>query len=171
MLFLLGDSPPKTEYRDDVDWTETCKPAVQKDIVINTIQMGNNPSTTPIWKEIANRMSGQFLAVDQRASDVAIETPFDKEIGELADKLDASRIYYGSEEEQKEQSLRKEKAVASSAKSGSAAKARRGSFSRQSAKRAGGQTTFTRHSWVDVIVDRRGEKGPTPSGGKSPAVA
>src|SRR5512145_778486 len=86
VVFLVGDSPPRTDYQDDVDWEVTCKLAAEKDIVINTIQMGSTPSTTPIWKAIAQCASGQFLRVDQMASDVAIETPFDKEIAELADK-------------------------------------------------------------------------------------
>lgn len=38
VIFLVGDSPPHMDYPDDVKYQRTCREAVEKDLVINTIQ-------------------------------------------------------------------------------------------------------------------------------------
>ncbi len=39
-VFLVGDCPPHMDYRDDVKYPDTCREAVKRLIVINTVQCG-----------------------------------------------------------------------------------------------------------------------------------
>src|SRR4051794_23493131 len=38
IIFLVGDAPPHMDYADDVKYPETCKKAVAKGLIINTVQ-------------------------------------------------------------------------------------------------------------------------------------
>ena len=42
-IFLVGDYEPHMDYKNDVPYYESCKIAKSKDIVLNTILMGQNP--------------------------------------------------------------------------------------------------------------------------------
>lgn len=128
VAFLVGDCPPHMDYPNDVKYPVTCSLAVKKGIIINTIQMGNDPSTTPIWKEIAGITSGQYIKVDQQASDLAVATPYDEKIAALTDSLDNARIYYGSHEEQVYQHSRMVKSSAMKSSMSTELKAKRGVY-------------------------------------------
>src|ERR1700730_7213222 len=52
MIFLVGDAPPHMDYADDVKYPDTCKLAVARDIIINTVQCGNHAETRKYWQEI-----------------------------------------------------------------------------------------------------------------------
>ena len=96
VIFLVGDAPPHMDYQDDVKYPQTCKMAVKKDIVINTIQCGSIHETEPIWKEIAQRGYGAYLRLSQSGSEVVIKTPYDDGISHCMRTIDETRIYYGS---------------------------------------------------------------------------
>lgn len=98
VVFLVGDAPPHMDYQDDVKYPNTISAALQKDIVINSIQCGNHGITTPQWQQIALLGQGRFFQVEQAGSAVAITTPFDKKLAELSAKLDDTRVYYGDRE-------------------------------------------------------------------------
>jgi Mg-chelatase subunit ChlD len=98
-VFLVGDCPPHMDYRNDVKYPVSCSLAKQKDIVLNTILMGNNQSAMRVWKEIAVCNQGSYTQVDMNANDIVVNTPYDSVIADLSDKLDDTRIYYGNEEE------------------------------------------------------------------------
>lgn len=98
VVFLVGDAPPHMDYQNDVSYPETCKLALKKDIIINTIQCGNIRETTLIWREIAQRGGGEFLQLAQSGSEVVIHCPHDAEIARLMRVIDGTRIYYGSYE-------------------------------------------------------------------------
>ena len=102
VIFLVGDAPPHMDYQDDVKYPDTCKTAVEKHIIINTIQCGNEPSCTPIWRDIAVKSEGEFVQVAQTGNVVAVPTPFDKEIAAETAKLNATIIVYGSTRQQVE---------------------------------------------------------------------
>src|SRR5213595_1223853 len=55
IIFLVGDAPPHMDYTDDVKYPVTCKAAVEKGIIINTVQCGNDPDCTKIWKDIGEK--------------------------------------------------------------------------------------------------------------------
>jgi len=97
VVFLVGDAPPHMDYPNDVKYPKTCKIAIKKDIIINTIQCGNLAETTPIWKDIAKRANGEFLQLSQSGSEIVIKCPQDTEISRLMNIIDNTRIYYGTE--------------------------------------------------------------------------
>ena len=97
-VFLVGDFPPHMDYQDDVKYHETCKIAKERDITINAVQMGLEPSTTPIWKEIASLTNGEYFQVDANANGYTVNTPFDDDLIELSRQLEDTRIYYGDKE-------------------------------------------------------------------------
>ena len=95
LIFLVGDAPPRMDFQDDVKYPEVCQMAVKKDLIINTIQCGNMPETTPIWNEIANKAEGEYAAILQDGGTVAIATPYDAEISTVNTALAGTVIGYG----------------------------------------------------------------------------
>ena len=100
VVFLVGDAPPHMDYQDEASYPEIVAAAAGKGIVINTIQCGNFPMTAGPWTQIASLGHGKFFQVEQAGSAVAMTTPFDAELASLSARLDATRLYFGSEEEQ-----------------------------------------------------------------------
>jgi hypothetical protein len=84
------------DYKNDVPYYISCKIAKQKDIVLNTILMGNNAVAKKIWEEIAICNDGAYVNVNMNVNDIAIATPHDSVIAILNDKLDDYKYYYGS---------------------------------------------------------------------------
>jgi Mg-chelatase subunit ChlD len=95
IIFLVGDAPPHMDYKDDVKYPETCKKAVEKGIIINTVQCGNDPECTKHWKEICQKAEGTFVQIPQEGGVVAIETPYDKRLGEINKELAKGTLVYG----------------------------------------------------------------------------
>jgi Mg-chelatase subunit ChlD len=105
VVFLVGDAPPHMDY-NEVRYPEIVASAIEKGIVINTIQCGDIPTTVAPWTQIASLAQGSFFQVEQAGGAVAYSSPFDDKIAELSAKLDDTRLYYGTEEE-KERMLQK----------------------------------------------------------------
>ncbi|PSL23370.1 vWA domain-containing protein [Chitinophaga ginsengisoli] len=116
-VFLVGDRPPHMDYQDDIKYPVSCGLAKQKDIVLNTILMGNDSKAMRIWREIALCNQGSYAQVGMDANDIAVNTPYDTAIADLSDRLDDTRIYYGSV---KEKSVAYEKVANSKMIAGSA---------------------------------------------------
>lgn len=98
IIFLVGDAPPHMDYQDDVKYPEVCQLAMKNDLIINTIQCGNNRSATGIWQEIASKSEGDYAAILQSGGTIAISTPFDDEIAALNSRLNNTVLAYGSDE-------------------------------------------------------------------------
>ena len=98
VIFLVGDAPPHMDY-NEVRYPQIVASAMEKGIVINTIQCGEIPSAIEPWTQIASLGHGIFFQVEQAGGSVAYTTPFDEEIADLSAKLDDTRLYYGTEEE------------------------------------------------------------------------
>ncbi|MBX2939851.1 MAG: hypothetical protein KF880_07215 [Ferruginibacter sp.] len=95
-VFLIGDQAPHMKYTDDVKYPQTCIIAKGKDIVLNTILMGNDPTARKVWNEIANCSMGSFVNVNMGVNDIAVKTPFDEDIAKMNDELEGMTYYYGS---------------------------------------------------------------------------
>ncbi|QDT38994.1 vWA domain-containing protein [Stratiformator vulcanicus] len=108
VIYLVGDAPPHLDYKDDTHYKRTCEAAVRSDLIINTIQCGQMSTTTPIWQEIADLSEGRYVQIDQSGGHVVSSTPFDKQISELSEKLDGTRLYYGTSEQLAAQTERNE---------------------------------------------------------------
>jgi Mg-chelatase subunit ChlD len=95
ILFLVGDAPPHDDYGDEPDTTATAAEAVQKGLIVNTIQCGETSRTKQIWQMIAQRGQGQYFSIAQDGGVQAIATPYDEELGELASRLGKTFLAYG----------------------------------------------------------------------------
>ena len=95
IVFVVGDSPPHMDYPDDQKYPAVCELAVKKDLIINTIQCGTNPRTTPIWREIASRAEGRFVAIGQTGDVQIVRTPVDDELATLNTAIGATLLPYG----------------------------------------------------------------------------
>jgi Mg-chelatase subunit ChlD len=127
VIFLVGDAPPHMDY-NEVKYPEIVADALEKGIVINTVQCGEVPTTVEPWTQIASLGKGSFFQVEQAGSAVAYTTPYDEEIATLSAKIDDTRLYFGTEEE-KERMLDKVVATDKLHKRASvASRARRGVF-------------------------------------------
>ena len=127
VIFLVGDAPPHMDY-NEVRYPAIVASAIEKGIVINTIQCGEMPTTMAPWTQIASLGQGSFFQVEQAGGAVAFTSPFDDKIAELSAKLDDTRLYYGTAEE-KERMFKKVAATDKLELTASvAARARRGVF-------------------------------------------
>jgi len=127
-VFLVGDCPPHMDYQDDVKYPVSCSLAKQKDIVLNTILMGNDGRAKRIWREIADCNQGSYTQVGMDANDIAVNTPYDAAIADISDKLDDTRIYYGSTEEKSASFEKVAKSKTISGKSNASIKAQRAEY-------------------------------------------
>lgn len=128
VVFLVGDAPPHMDYQDDVKYPVTLQAAKAKGIVVNTIQSGQVNDTTPAWQQIARLGDGRYFQVEQAGNAVAIATPFDEKIATLSEKLDDTRLYYGSGEEKEKQRRKMEAASKLHAAASVESRARRATF-------------------------------------------
>jgi hypothetical protein len=144
IIFLVGDSPPHMDYPNDVKYPEVCQAAVKRDLIINTIQCGNNPETTTIWKKISDLAEGNFVAIPQSGGMVAIATPMDAELADLNRKVGGTLVAYGSASSRATFESRAVTAAAAPA----AVAADRSAFM----MRAGGGRTYSGEDLVDALA-------------------
>src|SRR5262249_48647740 len=77
---------------------ESCKAAIAKGIIVNTIHCG--PEAEGIngkWKDGALLAEGKYLVIDQDRAIVHFEAPQDKEIARLGEELNKTYLAYGKE--------------------------------------------------------------------------
>lgn len=95
IIFLVGDAPPHDDYLDEPDTITTTAEAVQRGMIVNTIQCGQMGGTKEVWEAIAKRGQGQYFAIAQDGGVQAIATPYDDQLGELGKKLGGTFLAYG----------------------------------------------------------------------------
>jgi hypothetical protein len=98
IIFLVGDAPPHMDYKDDVKYPDTCKKAVEKNILINTIQCGKDPETTRVWKDVAVKAEGSYVGIAQDGGVVVVKTPFDTKLTELNRELTRTVLVWGGKD-------------------------------------------------------------------------
>ena len=98
IVFLVGDAPAHTDYQDVPTLEELCTKAVKSDVIINTVLCGGDHEAEKMWKDIARRSEGKFFAIEQTGGVVAIATPYDKELGEMNDKLAGTMVAFGKKD-------------------------------------------------------------------------
>jgi Mg-chelatase subunit ChlD len=137
ILFLVGDAPPHLDYQDVPKVEELCLSAVKAGILINTVRCGNDGECGRIWKEIADKSEGNYFSIDQTGGVIAVATPYDKQLGELSDKLGGTVMGFGDA---------RRKAAVASGEAGA-----RGYEPTAKADRAVAKAASTRHSEDDLI--------------------
>jgi len=94
LIFIAGNEP---FTQGSVDFHQSCKRAIEKGIVVNTIFCGaKDEGIRTSWKEGADLADGSFLAIDQNVKAVYIPAPQDQEIAKLGLELNKTYLGYGS---------------------------------------------------------------------------
>jgi hypothetical protein len=101
LVFLVGDAPPQM-YADEMTYQQAAARAVERGIIINTIQCGNIGGTEPVWREIASLARGEYAAIAQDGDVRIVATPFDEELARLNGELGRTIVAYGRAEERRE---------------------------------------------------------------------
>jgi len=152
VAFLIGDAPPHMDYADDIKFPATLAQAKSKGIIVNTIQSGQNSGTTPIWQNIAQLGFGAYFQVENSGNAVAVSTPFDQKLAELAASLEDTRIFYGDKDELKKQDRKNEAGKKLREELSAAALARRSTFN---ASASGEANLLGNSELVDAISSGR----------------
>jgi hypothetical protein len=106
IIFLVGDSPPHMDYADGPKYQQICQDAMKRDLIINTVQCGEQGDTAEIWREIAKLGEGSYAAIAQSGNMAAIATPMDDRLAELNHALNKTVIAYGETRVQREVSAK-----------------------------------------------------------------
>ncbi|MHC4742403.1 MAG: vWA domain-containing protein [Planctomycetota bacterium] len=94
VIFIAGNEP---FTQGPVDYRKSCKTAIEKNIIVNTIHCGSQSAGLEgKWKDGAVISDGKYLNIDQNRQIVHIAAPQDKEIQELSVKLNETYLAYGA---------------------------------------------------------------------------
>ena len=167
VIFLVGDAPPHMDYQDDVPWSSTLVRAKELGIHVNAVQCGSNSTTKTVWQQIAQAGNGRYFQVDQGGSALAVTTPYDKRLADLAAKLDKTRLYYGSEEEKAKKARKVEAAEKLHETASSAAQARRAAFNLSESGKA---NLFGEGELVEDVASGRVDLEAIPAPALPPAL-
>jgi Mg-chelatase subunit ChlD len=154
VVFLVGDAPPHMDYQDDVKYPQTLAAARARGIVVNAIQCGEYEGTAGEWQAIAQLAGGEYFRVDQAGGAVAVATPFDARLAELSSALDATRMYYGSDDVKAALETKVAAAAKLAAGSSIESRARRAEFN---ASESGRANLAGEHELVDDVASGRVE--------------
>jgi len=93
VIFIAGNEP---FTQGPVNYAESCKAAITKGIIVNTIHCGAEAiGINTKWKDGADLADGSYLVIDQNRAVVSITAPQDKEIAQLGVELNKTYIAYG----------------------------------------------------------------------------
>jgi Mg-chelatase subunit ChlD len=96
IIFLVGDARPQTG-QSEPDVLEITARATKQNMIVNTIQCGNEASTQKVWQEIAQRGQGKYFAIGQDGDVQTIRTPYDDRLSELGQDVSRTYMAYGDE--------------------------------------------------------------------------
>lgn len=148
VIFLVGDAPPHMDYPDETKYPELLKQAQAKGIVVNCIQAGNQADTRSTWEQIASLNQGKFLQVEQSGNAIAVTTPFDEKLAQLAKAMDETRLFYGDAEKRKSLDTKVKAAEKVHAATPAAVQAKRAEFN---ASAAGAANFLADSELVDAV--------------------
>lgn len=93
-IFIAGNEPFS---QGSVPYADSCKRAVSKGVVVNTIHCGSESDAREGgWIDGARLADGESLNIDQDRVEVAIEAPQDARIRELNQQLNDTYLGYGA---------------------------------------------------------------------------
>jgi Mg-chelatase subunit ChlD len=95
MVFMVGNETA-AQGRDEVMYTKTAPLAIKKDISVNAIYCGKpSAEEEKTWRELASLADGLYSQIDLSGGEVTIQTPQDKKLVELNQKLNATYVPFG----------------------------------------------------------------------------
>ncbi|MBN1445350.1 MAG: VWA domain-containing protein [Candidatus Omnitrophica bacterium] len=93
VIFIAGNEP---FTQGSVNYKETCKSAISRGIIVNTIHCGEYQSgVNSGWKDGADIAEGVYANIDQDKTVAYIEAPQDKAIEALGLELNKTYLAYG----------------------------------------------------------------------------
>lgn len=94
VVFIAGNEP---FTQGPVDYRRSCKVAISKNIIVNTIHCGTQSAgLSGQWKDGAVLADGKYLNIDQNRQVVHIAAPQDKAIQDLSVRLNETYLGYGA---------------------------------------------------------------------------
>jgi hypothetical protein len=96
VIYLVGDAPPHTDYRDGYDYARAARAAAQADIQVHTILCGDDPQASVAWRKVALLGHGEFMAIHQDGGVQEEHSRYDAELAKLHDRLADTTIAYGA---------------------------------------------------------------------------
>lgn len=101
LIFIAGNEP-FNQAQKKVDFRDSCKSAINKSIIVNTIFCGSySEGVKTHWKEGADLADGKYINIDHNQVIAAISAPQDTEILKLNAELNSTYIGYGAAGEYK----------------------------------------------------------------------
>jgi len=92
-IFIAGNEP---FTQGGVDFRTTCKQAITKGILVNTIFCGSRQEGIDTqWKDGADLADGAYFNIDQDSRSFEMPTPFDQELADLGTGLNKTYVAYG----------------------------------------------------------------------------
>ncbi len=92
-IFIAGNEP---FTQGQINYAESCKAAIAKGVVVNTIHCGDRQTgINTKWEHGAQLADGSYTHIDQNKRVVHITAPQDAEIAKLNTQLNATYVYYG----------------------------------------------------------------------------
>jgi hypothetical protein len=93
VIFIAGNEP---FTQGKVDYRESCKAAISKGIIVNTIHCGSfDEGLKGKWEDGAKLADGKYLHIDQNRKAVQISAPQDDQIRRLGEELNTTYLAYG----------------------------------------------------------------------------
>ncbi|MFH0975457.1 MAG: vWA domain-containing protein [Spirochaetota bacterium] len=144
VIFIAGNEP---FTQGKVDYVKSCKNAISKGIIVNTIFCGNyKEGVDTKWKDGADLADGKYVNIDQNQEIAYIEAPQDKEIAKLGAELNKTYIAYGTAGREKKEKQAKQDMNAASVSAEAVVQ--------RSVAKASGQ--YNNASWDVVDATERG---------------
>lgn len=93
-IFIAGNEP---FTQGPVNYAESCKAAIAKGIIVNTIHCGGEAEGIHTkWQDGALLADGKYMIIDQNRAVVHFEAPQDKEIAQLGVELNKTYVAFGA---------------------------------------------------------------------------
>ncbi len=95
LIFVAGNEP---FTQGPVDYRQTCKAAVEKGVIVNTLHCGTEAEgVAGQWDSGARLADGRYLAIDHNLKTVYVAAPQDAQIAALSAKLNDTYVAFGTQ--------------------------------------------------------------------------
>lgn len=95
MIFMVGNETAMQGTEANF-YTKTAPLALKKGITVNAIYCGKPaPDEEKTWRELASISDGLYTQIDLSGGEVTIQTPMDKQLVELNQKLNGTYVAFG----------------------------------------------------------------------------
>ncbi len=95
IIFMVGNETAM-QGREDVTYPKTVPEAIRRDITVNAIYAGRPQGEEErTWREVAKLADGAYTAIDISGGAITIETPMDKDLAALNERLNATYLPFG----------------------------------------------------------------------------